>query len=116
MLQSGNCAKKALKKKLYKRFKVLWMLWHDENLESFLSSFLDYVSDNEITLGDLAVSWRDDMEEWEKNRGFEGLCYPCFNEFLDTEFLDEKCMEQLFQCSDEQKLYQEIIMEQNPIS
>lgn len=67
-------------KKLYERFKLIWMLDHDITLSEAFRDWSMYLSDADIKTPE------EVFENWENDCGFSGSLYPCFDEYLETEY------------------------------
>lgn len=64
----------------YERFKLQWMLDHKHTLQELLCELDAYSED----CGD-AGSMQELMDVWEKDRGFGGEMWPCYEEWLECE-------------------------------
>lgn len=62
----------------YEKFKLQWMLDHGHTLESLVSSLAASLEDSEEPLVET-------YNTWEREVGFGGEIYPCFEEWLDNE-------------------------------
>ena len=82
---------KDLIKKVYDRYKLVWLKTHGFRLEDFLQSVFEYIRESEIDLDKTSIA--DAMHEWEIESGFNSEIYPCFDEFvacdLNIELLKE---------------------------
>lgn len=79
-------------KKLYERYKLLWMLDQGITLQDAFSEWRDYCDpENGFDRG---TSNEDAFDSWESDCGFSGSLYPCFGEFVDVEYQqgDERLM------------------------
>ena len=63
----------------YEKFKLFWMLRHGHSLSEFALRLLE-------------VNEERTLEQWEADEGFSGEIWPCFEEFLQTEYLDGSLM------------------------
>lgn len=64
----------------YERFKLQWMLDHKHTLQELLCELDAYSED----CGD-AGSMQELLDVWEKDRGFGGEMWPCYEEWLECE-------------------------------
>lgn len=71
-------------KKLYERFKLIWMLDHGITLFDAFAEWRDYCDPANGFEGD--ESSEAAYEDWEDECGFSGILYPCFDEYLKTEY------------------------------
>lgn len=75
-----------LRKKLYKRFQFFWLAEHNHTVPELVRSVMDYADD---AYGDFfGHPYEELVEEWEKECGFSGEIYPCYSEFITSEYLD----------------------------
>ena len=71
-------------KKMYERYKFIWMLEHGITLFDAFAEWRDYCDPaNGFPSG---LSSGAAFEEWENDCGFSGSLYPCFDEYLETEY------------------------------
>mgnify|MGYP003400488301 FL=1 len=69
---------------MYERYKFIWMLDHDITLFDAFAEWRDYCDPaNGFPSG---LSSEAAFEEWENDCGFSGSLYPCFDEYLETEY------------------------------
>ena len=71
-------------KKLYERFKLIWMLDHGITLFDAFAEWRDYCDPANGFEGD--ESSEAAYEDWEDECGFSGSLYPCFGEYLEIEY------------------------------
>ena len=82
-----------LRKKLYKRFQFFWLAKDNHTVPELVKSVMDYADD---AYGDFfGHPYEELVEEWEKECGFSGEIYPCYSEFITSEYLDEELMQSL---------------------
>lgn len=75
-------------KKLYERYKLIWMLENGITLFEAFVEWRDYCdSENGFNTGESSEAA---FEDWENNCGFSGSLYPCFEEYLETEYQIEE--------------------------
>lgn len=75
-------------KKLYERYKLIWMLDHRITLFDAFAEWRDYCdSENGFNTGESSEAA---FEDWEDNCGFSGSLYPCFEGYLKTEYQIEE--------------------------
>lgn len=67
-------------KKLYERYKLIWMLDHGITLSEAFRDWSMYLSDADIKMPEEVFG------NWENDCGFSGNLYPCFDEYLETEY------------------------------
>jgi hypothetical protein len=82
----------SFERKLYERYKLLWMLDQGITLQEAFAEWRDYC--DPANGMDPGTSNEDAFADWESNSGFSGSLYVCFDEFLNTEykFDDERLM------------------------
>ena len=71
-------------KKLYERYKLIWMLDHGITLFDAFAEWRDYCDPANGFEAD--TSSEAAFENWEYNCGFSGSLYPCFEEYLETDY------------------------------
>ena len=71
-------------KKLYERYKLIWMLDHGITLFDTFAEWRDYCDPANGFEAD--TSSEAAFEDWEYNSGFSGSLYPCFEEYLETDY------------------------------
>lgn len=91
-----------LKETLYQRFKLYWMADHGYTLEAFIKSINEYVDD---AYGIYSGSYEDLVSEWELESGFHGTIYPCFGEFIFSEYQEKAFVKQLCHTEEEYEQY-----------
>ena len=64
----------------YEIFRMLWLMSHGYTLKDLVSAVLEY-RDEADDPADIA----DPFDEWEKESGFGGEIWPCFEEFQDAD-------------------------------
>lgn len=74
----------SLEKELYERYKLIWMLDDNITLQYAFSEWRDYC--DPANGMDPETSNEDAFERWEDESGFSGSLYPCFDEFVQTEY------------------------------
>lgn len=88
-----------LRKKLYKRFQFFWLAEHNHTVPELVKSVMDYADD---AYGDFfGHPYEELVEEWEKECGFSGEVYPCYSEFITSEYLDKNLAVNLCWTNDE---------------
>lgn len=71
-------------KKMYERYKLIWMLENGITLFDAFAEWRDYCDpENGFNTGE---SSEDAFEDWEYNSGFSGSLYPCFEKYLQTDY------------------------------
>lgn len=74
----------------YERFKLHWMIHHGYTIHDLLDKYSEYWGEVEADEEGMCDFW-DFLEE----TGFGGELWPCFNEFLDTEWREEALMQSI---------------------
>lgn len=74
----------------YDRFKLHWMIHHGYTIHDLLDKYSEYWGEVEADEEGMCDFW-DFLEE----TGFSGELWPCFNEFLDTEWQEEALMQSI---------------------
>lgn len=83
----------------YERFKLLWMIQHGYSLEALarrLQSQLEAENSIDPITDPLDISVEGLFHEWEHEVGFDGMIWPCYEEFIANEYLDASQMSLLF--------------------
>lgn len=75
-------------KKLYERYKLIWMIDHGITLFDAFAEWRDYC--DPANGFDGGESSKSAFEDWEYNCGFSGSLYPCFEEYLETDYQVEE--------------------------
>lgn len=86
----------ALKEDAYERFKLHWMMDHGITLQTITSAFSDFITElcaeADETGKDLGMMLNHSFfEDWLEEHGFEGMLWPCFDEFCENEWQGD-CM------------------------
>lgn len=91
------------RKDLYRRYKFAWLSSHNHTIEELVESVMNHA---EATYGDpFFHPYKQLVEDWEKECGFDGEIYPSYSEFIATEYLDPKVMLKLCSNDSEQLRY-----------
>lgn len=79
---------KHIKQMAYKKYKLDWMLQHGYTLEHLVEEVTDYMDE---------VGWpfKETYKLWERDCGFDGEIWVCYDEFLDNEYQDVGYMKEL---------------------
>lgn len=89
-------------KKLYERYKLIWMLDHRITLCDAFAEWRDYCDPaNGLDAG---TSNEDAFDSWEEDSGFSGRLYPCFDEFVAVEYSQKD--DRLFFNTEEEKRWE----------
>lgn len=81
-----------IRKVAYEKFRLQWMLDHGYTLSDLIRQIqlcLDEQDEDESINLDVL------FEEWEHSFGFNGSIWPCFDEFLESEYLSFDYMRSL---------------------
>lgn len=92
-----------LRKEFYRRFKFFWLAEHNHTIAELVESVMDYVE--ESYANPFGHHYDELVECWENERGFDGEIYPCYSEFITSEYLDKEFMESLCWNIEEKYLY-----------
>lgn len=93
--------KEQIMQKAYEKFKLLWCMQHGYTLKDVFCAVCDYNDVCDLDADDMdddrnaAQIQEDWFDTWEHECGFGSEIYPCFNEFLETEFQDKNIRAQL---------------------
>ena len=71
-------------KKMYERYKLIWMVDHGITLFDAFAEWRDYCDPANGFEAD--TSSEAAFEDWEYNSGFSGSLYPCFEKYLQTDY------------------------------
>lgn len=88
-----------LRKKLYKRFQLFWLAEHNYSIPELLESIMSYVE--ESYANPFSHHYDNLVADWENDRGFHGEIYPCYSEFITSEYLDKNSTVNLCWTNDE---------------
>lgn len=89
-------------KKLYERYKLLWMMDHRITLFDAFAEWRDYCDPaNGLDVG---TSNEDAFDSWEEDSGFSGMLYSCFGEFVECEYRHKD--DRLFFNKEEERLWE----------
>lgn len=75
-----------LRDEAYRLYQLDWMANHGYSVEDLAAAVLAHVDSSDGTPDTTAY------HEWERDAGFGGEIWACFNEFLDHEYRDEDYM------------------------
>ena len=70
--------------RLYELYQLDWMSRHGYSLEHFAKYAMEHAADGEFSISD-----------WERDVGFAGECFVCYEEFLNSEYMDKDYMRTL---------------------
>ena len=90
MVPATNLDLQTLQKTAYERFKLWWMIQHGYTAADLLAKYSDYWGEVESDEEGMYDFW-----QFLEDTGFNGECWPCFNEFLKVEFRDVSMMYQI---------------------
>lgn len=65
----------------YEKYKLMWMLAHGYSLKDLIKELQDALDESDEDL-----SLQSIFEDWEFGIGFGSEIWPCYNEFLETEY------------------------------
>lgn len=89
-------------KKLYERYKLLWMMDHRITLFDAFAEWRDYCDPaNGLDAG---TSNEGAFDFWEEDSGFSGMLYSCFGEFVECEYRHKD--DRLFFNKEEERLWE----------
>lgn len=91
----------AFRKKAYAKFQMWWMFTHNITLNELSSAAEDWRKKREQN-----SDYKGDLGDFLFEKGFHDLIYPCFSEFLETEYTDQEFMKYLLDPPDH-KTYEE---------
>lgn len=91
----------AFRRKAYAKFQMWWMFTHNITLTDLSCAAEEWHKKREQD-----NAYRGDLEDFLFEKGFHDLIYPCFSEFLDTEYTDQEFMKYLLDPPDH-KTYEE---------
>lgn len=86
----NNTDLSTLQRTAYEAFKLHWMICHGLTAADLLAKYSDYWGEVESDEEGMYDFWA-----FLEGTGFNGEIWPCFNEFLVTEFRDVNLMHQL---------------------
>lgn len=78
-----------IKKIAYEKYQLDWMIAHGHSITELMKE-LELMRQEDPERGLLSL-----FEDWEYGYGFGGEVWACYDEFLETEYLDEAYMEAL---------------------
>ena len=68
----------------YNQYQLYWMINHHHTFSELVGEITAYIEDY-----DDCKNLPEIFIEWERNRGFGGEIWPCFDEFMECEYLDK---------------------------
>lgn len=93
---------RCFEKKLYERYKLIWMM--DQNITLF-DAFAEWRDYCDPANGmDPGTYTEDAFDSWEEDSGFCGSLYPCFDEFVAVEYSQKD--DRLFFNEEEEKCWE----------
>lgn len=99
-----------IKKIAYEKYKLNWLLGHGYTLTDLMRE-LDVIKEEEEDNDSIGLLF----DFWEDNRGFGSEIWVCYQEFIDTEYMEADYMKQILTRSEYQK-YQEDLNMNNRIN
>lgn len=84
-----------IRRTTYGRFKLWWMLRHGYSLEALarkLQEQLEAENSVEPFADPLDISFEGLLRKWEDETGFDGMFWPCYDEFVSNEYLNSSTM------------------------
>lgn len=93
--------REVFRKKAYAKFQMWWMFIHGITLRE-----LSETADTWRQKREEDTDYKGNLEDYLFEKGFHDLIYPCFSEFLETEYTDREFMKYLLDPRDH-KAYEE---------
>lgn len=87
--------REAFRKKAYAKFQMWWMLTHGITLNELSCAAAEWRKKSKKHSG-----YKGTLEDYLLEKGFHDLIYPCFSEFLETEYTDQEFMKYLLDPQD----------------
>lgn len=81
--------RKTIRETAYEKYKLLWMIAHSFTLSDLIRYLQDRMQEAAEHC-DISLPLSELFDEWESEEGFSGSIWPCFGEFLDAEYQDER--------------------------
>ncbi len=87
----GSITEKQMLKELYHMYQLNWMTTHGYSLDDIMKSMDTLNHDDNIvdTVDGMKANIPDIFKEWQDEYGFNGSLWVCFDEFCQTEALDQ---------------------------
>ena len=76
------------KEQAYELFKLWWMIVHGKTLKDLMTELFKLQCEELDAKGETFYFADHFYEEWERERGFGGSIWPCFEEFGETEYVE----------------------------
>lgn len=76
-------------RQVYERFRLQWMIDHGYSLEDLIRNLESMIEEDQNESG-VRTSLLSLFQDWEFGIGFDGAIWPCYQEFLENEYLDTK--------------------------
>ena len=73
----------------YEQFRLQWMIDHGYSLEDLIRNLESMIEEDQNESG-VRTSLLSLFQDWEFGIGFDGAIWPCYQEFLENEYLDTK--------------------------
>ena len=74
-------------KQAYEIFRLQWMIDHGYSLEDLVRNLESMILEDENESG-VRTDLPSLFQDWEFGIGFDGSIWPCYQEFLENEYLD----------------------------
>lgn len=104
-LERCNFNRDNFRKKLYERFKYFWLADHGYSITDLVKGVMEY---GEESYGDTTFHpYEQLVEDFETECGFGSEIYPCYSEFITSEYLDRDFMKTLCWNNGEEEKYLE---------
>lgn len=71
----------------YERFKLQWMQAHGYGLDDLIRNLESMIEEDQNESG-VRTDLPSLFQDWEFGIGFDGTIWPCYQEFLENEYLD----------------------------
>ena len=98
-----NFSRELFRKNMYERFKMFWMSSRNYTIQDAVQSIMEFA---EESYGDYSKQPVEQLvKDWETECGFGGEIYPCYSEFITSEYLDSDFMPSLCWNNNEKNTY-----------
>ena len=90
MSEENTSEREVFRRKAYAKFQMWWMFTHGITLKELSGAAEDWRQQRKQS-----KNYKGKFEDYLFEKGFHDLIYPCFSEFLETEYTDREFMKYL---------------------
>lgn len=90
-----NASKMRVRRRAYEKYQFFWLMDHGYTIRDICNIVQEWKDDNDSNPDEFIL-----FDEYLEENGFHGAFYPCFEEFLENEYLNEGLMRTLLDPED----------------